>query len=331
MKDKLRALKCSNCGGELIYDEVSYVGVCKFCNCAFVYEGIDERSSTKLLQNAELYFTKFKDIPRAKKYFEEAKELAPENFRTWWGLLRVCTDNLCNLDIDLNTIGEIKEYIKRAISVSPGSIKSYLIEKSKEYIKKSIERRIEVLNSIDSDIEAKKSEWYSLHSDNSTLYKNTKILKEAQQCRDSLELSLIKGKDNFSSLNSKYYDNIVKIAGTMAGFSLPFIIILILSIFFDLFKIILAIFVMVYVALLIILIEVQNNKKMLINRWNAYEYDCRWRIEKCNSDISGFNKEIAKQKNNIYAIEQDISDLRNQRTMLNKEMSELNIILKDLK
>ncbi|MGN0518452.1 MAG: hypothetical protein ACI4II_06985 [Acutalibacteraceae bacterium] len=328
MTDKIRELKCSNCGGELIYDEASYVGVCKFCNCSFVYEGIDERSSTKLLQNAELYFTKFKDIPCAKKYFEEAKELAPENFRTWWGLLRVCTDNLCNLDISLNTIGEIKEYIKRAISVSPGSIRSYLIEKSKEYIKKSIERRVKLLNSIDSDIEEKNAEWHSLNSDNSSLYKNIKILKEAQQCRDSLEQSLIKGEDDLSHLEHKYerkkVDLDIATGCVMMWIIVAFIICCLIK-NFTLLLILIAIFIIMKIASS----NMDKNRKESINRWNANKQKKIEKIEKCDSDISGFNKEIAKQKNNIYAIEQDLSYLRNQRTMLNKEMSELNIILKD--
>lgn len=132
-----KALVCSRCGGnEFDTDINSGAKLCKFCNTTFVPDSVDEHSSIKKIDNAELFFHKFKDSDKALKYYKEAVELDPGNFRGWLGLAKVKTDNFKNYSISSSTYNEVKDYINKIYITSTDEIKERISLIFDEYTSK---------------------------------------------------------------------------------------------------------------------------------------------------------------------------------------------------
>lgn len=197
------ALVCSQCGGnefkQFRFDLNSNSYLCLHCNTTFIPKPIDEHSSTKKLENAELYFHKFHDLQTSNKYYKEAVELNPENYRGWWGLAKVLSENFTNLSISTTTLNEINDYITKACVVSSEDVgteikaiydnyyKSVTKEISEKitYIQKQNEDNKNKLNKTELSIKAKETEYSKITDEIDGLSKkliysdHTDIIKDA--------------------------------------------------------------------------------------------------------------------------------------------------------
>lgn len=174
------AVKCPNCGGnEYVGDLSSNVAICKFCRTTFLPKVDDENSSEKKIDNAELYFHTFKEKGQAKKYYAEAADLNPSNFRPWWGLAKVVTDNFVKLDIDSSEVQEVKGYIRKAELTAPRDVSKQIHDvyfKYKndvyDYLSNSISKNQSELDEISKKIKIKTEELNQIESDYKSLNKN---------------------------------------------------------------------------------------------------------------------------------------------------------------
>ena len=134
------ALVCSQCGGNQIkFDSNTNTALCLYCNTTFVIGKNDEHSSSKKIDNAELYLHKFNDLKTAEKYYKEAAELNPHNFRCWWGLAKVITKNFTVENISSNNLHVLDEYIKKACLTSSDEICNQISSVYNEYRRKILD------------------------------------------------------------------------------------------------------------------------------------------------------------------------------------------------
>lgn len=114
--------------------------MCKYCNTTFVPNPANEHTSIKKLDNAELYFHKFNNKEMALKYYGEAAELDPGNFRVWWGLSKVKTNNFEDCSISTSAFKDVKGYIEKALLLTSSEVKDRINVVFKDYENRYNER-----------------------------------------------------------------------------------------------------------------------------------------------------------------------------------------------
>lgn len=132
--------KCPNCGGNINIDSESRAGICEFCKNPFVAEDAinnyntynqnnynianaevhihDEKSIEQKLDAAEIFFSKHHDLTEARRLFIEVSKEAPGNYKAWWGLARIDTDDFHNMSIELQQQQDAYVCAKRAYAVA---------------------------------------------------------------------------------------------------------------------------------------------------------------------------------------------------------------------
>lgn len=138
--------QCVNCGAILELDFNTKSGVCRHCGTPYISEDVinnyvtnhhyhienaniemvDESSSKKLLENAEVNFTQLGNYHKAKELFTDVTEKSPGDYRGWWGLVRVDTDNFSDFKMGKNRLNKIEVNVSNAIKVAPVEIKTEL-------------------------------------------------------------------------------------------------------------------------------------------------------------------------------------------------------------
>lgn len=136
----LVAAKCTNCGASLEIDNRQEAAICKYCNSAFIVEKAihnyntynqnqyhiqnaqliveDHNSIEKQLENAETFFLKHKDKEKAHVYFNNVAYYAPDDYRGWWGLARISTDDFSNYTINKKEFDRVCGLKNRALNVA---------------------------------------------------------------------------------------------------------------------------------------------------------------------------------------------------------------------
>lgn len=153
----LVAAKCTQCQGNLKIDNTLEAAVCPHCKTPFITEKAinnyntynqstyniqhadlqvnDEKSIENRLKNAEVFLTKHKDYAKAMELFKEISEDAPDDYRTWWGIVRTGTWEFTRVSTNQ---GFISDYNK-ALRVAPEDVKGRLTKTWQEYSKIKIE------------------------------------------------------------------------------------------------------------------------------------------------------------------------------------------------
>lgn len=134
--------KCTNCGQTLKVDSNNDAAICEFCGSAFVVEKAinnfntynqyqiehaniqmnDERSVEKRLENAEVFFKKLNQANKAKDLYLSVTEDAPGDYRGWWGLARILSNDFQYVNCSTALFNEITQYALLALQFVPSEL-----------------------------------------------------------------------------------------------------------------------------------------------------------------------------------------------------------------
>ncbi|MCL2796484.1 MAG: hypothetical protein FWD58_00285 [Firmicutes bacterium] len=109
------AAKCTECGAALEVDDVKEAGICRHCGTAFVTQrvithhntfvtehvtknvfGVENKSADEFCRDGDT-FIQLGDWVKAAAAFEKAATLEPRNYKGWFGLVKVHTQNFSDL------------------------------------------------------------------------------------------------------------------------------------------------------------------------------------------------------------------------------------------
>lgn len=143
------AAKCTQCGANLEVDNSLDAAICKYCNTAFIVEKAinnyntyhqnhynienaklyiqDERSIENKLKNADVFFIKHGDKKKAMEIFQDVFNNSPGDYRGWWGMARVLSDEFQSVDIGKREFNKVLHYKTRALNVAPPNVAPQLI------------------------------------------------------------------------------------------------------------------------------------------------------------------------------------------------------------
>lgn len=145
--------KCTNCGAELKINSDNDACVCEFCHTPFVVQKAinnyntynkniyniqnanlnieNENSIERRLENADIFFNKIHNIEKAKELYRSVTEDAPGDYRGWWGLIKIETDNFTKI---VKVIpNNVYYYYQNAIAVCDENQKYSLINQWEDY------------------------------------------------------------------------------------------------------------------------------------------------------------------------------------------------------
>lgn len=145
--------RCTQCGAELQVDSTAEAAVCQYCQTPFIVEKainnyntyhqykienaqihmVDESSAEYKIKNAEIYLTKHHDYKRAKELFLEASDLAPDDYRGWWGLVRIATNEFREFHFGPSIFRKVSTNKERAFSTATGDAKKEIAATWKTY------------------------------------------------------------------------------------------------------------------------------------------------------------------------------------------------------
>lgn len=125
----LVAAKCTQCGQNLQIDDSKEAAVCPYCDTPFITEKainnykleigsvvVEGVSIETKLNNAEIFYKMHGNANRARELFEEVADLAPADWRGWWGLVRIATQEFTRIRIGSEHITHIEENVNRAFN-----------------------------------------------------------------------------------------------------------------------------------------------------------------------------------------------------------------------
>lgn len=144
---------CTQCGSKLELDSSQEAAVCPYCHTPFVTEKAinnyntmnvtnignlhadvvnvsDDQSRDNRVKSGET-FIKMNDYASAQKIFSKLAEECPYDYRGWWGLIKVATENFQKEDIIFQKLYDVKSLYERAIAVADEQEK---VNISNEYI-----------------------------------------------------------------------------------------------------------------------------------------------------------------------------------------------------
>lgn len=147
--------KCTNCGAPLQVDNSHEAAVCPYCNSAYIVEkaiqnfnfsvtnnitaqnviiaGKGEMEKERLLQNAKTQLS-FNDTASARSTYSQITEDYPDDYRGWYGLASVETDEFKKVDVSAQEFTTICGYMDRAIMTAPSGKKEEIQEEWKKYL-----------------------------------------------------------------------------------------------------------------------------------------------------------------------------------------------------
>ena len=120
--------QCTNCGGTLQVDDSHDAAICVFCSTPFIVEKAvhnyqinnsyniqnaniimnDDKSLEKRLASAEEYLYYLKDYAAAYRIYDEIEDIAPGNFKVWYG-------KICSRTMDFNVKSTVELLVNGSI------------------------------------------------------------------------------------------------------------------------------------------------------------------------------------------------------------------------
>ena len=166
---KANAAKCEMCAGRLVLRDADNFE-CESCGVSYPkewvrtkvqeitgtvriegsvqVEGLGLESADKLADNAETFIRLQKHVD-ALGLFQKMQAKYPDDYRGWWGAVRIRSNELTSLDLRHEDYGRILCDAKSAIKVAEPGVSQALQNKLDEYVltvyQARIEREIEVL------------------------------------------------------------------------------------------------------------------------------------------------------------------------------------------
>lgn len=170
----LVAAKCTQCGANLQIDSSKEAAICPNCNTPFVSEKAitnyktyheykiekadvhihDEKSIEIRLKNAEIFFKKHNNIDKAYELFHSVTNDAPGDYRGWWGLVRVRTDDFHLSEISRKELDNLNYYTACAFNVAPSDVVNELEQVWQTYTRNinELHNRLSQLKTTETDI-----------------------------------------------------------------------------------------------------------------------------------------------------------------------------------
>lgn len=200
--------KCTQCGQNLQIDDTKEAAVCPYCGTAFITEKainqykfeigsvvVEGVSVETKLNNAEIFFKMHGDDNRARELFEEVTDLAPADWRGWWGLVRISTKEFTCVRVGSELIAHIEENAKRAFNCAKASDPQLLIkleEQWTEYVQRvNSEWRDGVVESLSQAVEEKSRLEAEIKEKEAELFKTSEELskteKEQRRCDSMMQ------------------------------------------------------------------------------------------------------------------------------------------------
>lgn len=160
----LVAAKCTQCGANIDVDATLLKGSCPFCHTEFLVEqvvnnyiGSAAEDINNLIKAGEARLA-FGEYDVALEKFAQACGLYPQDYRGWWGLIKVKTQNFTKTYLSNDQLDEISELYKKIGIVSSGSIDSSVKETFEPYIAKVKDVNSNVASHLKEQIDKLKAE-----------------------------------------------------------------------------------------------------------------------------------------------------------------------------
>ncbi len=156
-------LKCKNCGGDIEFDDSNNYGICQYCGTTFkkeeaqtvnnYYNNVsnttviynDETSIEAKLKNAETFLTTVNQKDEAMEIYEYVTKNKPDDYRGWWGLVRVLSEDFSYTALSENEFSVLEKYAGTALKVADESQKNEIAPVWEEYsgkVKQYIEKTV---------------------------------------------------------------------------------------------------------------------------------------------------------------------------------------------
>lgn len=185
--------KCTNCGGTLTVDSSQEAAVCNYCGSAFIVEkaiqnynyhitnnitaqnviisGKGEMEKERLLQNAQTN-ENFKEYNKALEIYTQVTEDYPDDYRGWYGLAAIITENFQNTKLADSNFQQVKSYIQKALISVQGHKDTEIREKWNDYCQRRdqfIAENVNELNKLEEEKEQTIQELNSLSQQRNAL------------------------------------------------------------------------------------------------------------------------------------------------------------------
>lgn len=311
---------CKSCGGTLTRSKDCASYICEFCNRTY-HVLHDEHSSIKKIDNAELYFHSFNDPATARRFYLEASELNPADYRCWFGLAKTDTNNFSDFQITSSKLYEIENnYIFKALKTADGEISSAIQTLFKKYKNKVLNRIAEDKTNLSQKVETSDSQKSRLESQKKTLCTS---LSEHKKQLSYLE------NENFE-LKTKRKGNSEYDKDLVLGFIISTIAIIILGklLFFtdakwDFSTLIVGIpfgiaaIAFIYTSLYILITTIKN---FIIQSYNS---NIQTRIDSNNTRIAKIKHEMQKEEAVISELTERLSKINDDLELKYNELKSL--------
>ncbi len=176
---------CTQCGAKLEVDSSQDAAVCPFCHTAFITEKAINNYNTTIVNNIDTLhadvvkinddqsidnrvksgetFLKMNDYYSAQNVFSKLTEECPYDYRGWWGLIKVVSQNFSFYGINIEDLNYIRELYSRLITVINDeerkkvdlSYKPYII-RAEEELNKTKANLLKQIDHLNQKFEAEK-------------------------------------------------------------------------------------------------------------------------------------------------------------------------------
>lgn len=112
--------KCQKCGYNMNIDDSLEKGFCPACGTPYIRDQLPKTGDTiaERIKSAEVFFTKLGDKNKALEIFASVTNDAPDDYRGWWGIVRVRTDQFERLDMTTEEFGDIQKLAQNAYTIA---------------------------------------------------------------------------------------------------------------------------------------------------------------------------------------------------------------------
>ena len=296
--------KCTQCGADLKVDSDAKRGICQYCHTEYITEDVinnfnnfynynynyniknatleikDEKSVSNQLENAEIYLSHFKNYTKAKKIFKNVTEIAPGNYRGWWGLIRCQTLDFTKSDLGQATMQTLNEYFRHASTFADPDERNEIQNKWEAFIKSQ--------KNWESTQNDKINDCYSNITEiNSQIYK---IQCEQNDLQNTISL--------YNDKSKKYRDgycSLIAIIMILLGAGFSIFSMLLINLNLHLFILFLLISLTVFVLGLFIKVSINSAYKKCLQSIN----DAKFKLDNKNEEIKRLNIQINDETKKI--------------------------------
>ena len=111
---------CQNCKRKMSIDDSLEKGFCPACGTPYIRDQLPKTGDTiaERIKSAEVFFTKLGDKNKALEIFASVTNDAPDDYRGWWGIVRVRTDQFERLDMTTEEFEDIQKLAQNAYTIA---------------------------------------------------------------------------------------------------------------------------------------------------------------------------------------------------------------------